>query len=120
MRQKKRKIAVSSRFGTFGKSGTTSSTASRAVPALDRLEIHLQDPPIPTSLSNDSNAEPQDNDDNDFPTTASLIFSGTNVISGIRNLAELGVIDPLRMPSWMTGEDGVSSAVIRGGRRRDG
>jgi len=117
---KKRKIAVSSRFGTSGKSDTASSTTSRAVPALDRLEIHLQDPPIPTSLSNDSNAEPQENDDNDFPTTLSLTFTGTNVISGIRHLAELGVIDALRMPSWMTGEDGVSSAVIRGGRRRDG
>jgi len=118
---KKRKIAVASRFGTSGKSGTTSSkTAPGAAPALDRLEIHLQDPPMPTSISNDSNAEPRDNVDNDISTTLSLTFTGANVISGLRHLTELGVIDALRMPSWMTGEEGVSSAVVRGGRRRDG
>jgi central kinetochore subunit Mis15/CHL4 len=92
---------------------------SATIPALDRLEIHLQDPPITTPVSSDS-TEPQDDDDNDFPITVTLTLTGTNVISGLRHLAELGVIDVLRMPSWMTGEEGVSSATIRGGRRRDG
>jgi central kinetochore subunit Mis15/CHL4 len=115
---KKRKI-VSSRFGTSGKSGPTSSrTTSTAVPALDRLEIHLQDPPITTPLSSDS-TEPQDDNDDEFPISVTLTFTGTNVISGLRHLAELGVVDAQRMPSWMTGEEGISSAIVRGGRRRD-
>lgn len=108
---KKRKLqdaAVSSRFGT---------TASKKSAALDRLQIHLQDSPRLPAQS----PEPDTNDhDVNITTerTMTLTFSGSDVISGIRQLAECGTIDAERMPSWMTGEEGVSSAVIRGGIRR--
>ena len=72
-------------------------------PALDRLEIQLQDPPT---------LEPGPSP---HQTVVSLTFAGSDVVAGLRQLAELGVIDPNRMPSWMAGEEGVSSAVIRGG-----
>lgn len=104
---KRRKLAVSSRFGT---SGTSSSLA-----VLDRLDIRLQD------RFDDTHDVDDDDDDDDAQGysehTMSLSFTGNNVIAGFRQMAELGVIDPERMPSWMTGEEGVSLAVIRRGKR---
>ncbi|EFE45154.1 CHL4 family chromosome segregation protein, putative [Trichophyton verrucosum HKI 0517] len=125
---KKRKQAIMSRFGTSGDPNralpsfnltpqplpdqnktTLSSATDQSLPqitpnpALDRLEIQLQDSPT---------LEPGSSP---HQTVVSLTFSGSDVVAGLRQLAELGVIDPNRMPSWMTGEDGVSSAVIKGG-----
>lgn len=100
---KRRKLAVLSRFGT---TGTSSSQAM-----LNRLDIRLLDRP--------GDEEDDDNEENsdDAQYTMSLSFTGNNVIAGFRKLAELGVVDPDRMPSWMTGEEGVSSAIIRRGER---
>lgn len=112
---KKRKLqaaAVSSRFGT---------TTSKTTAPLDRLQIHLQDPPRLDGEDPEPASYEDDVNTNTEPTTSrtlSLTFSGTDVISGIRQLAECGIVDPERMPSWMTGEEGVSSAAIRGGRRK--
>ena len=93
---KKRKQTIHSRFGTVG---TLSS-----VP-LDRLHVKMLDPPSTTTSIGSG-----------FPML-SLTFAGSDVISGIRKLAELGIVDPERMPSWMTGEEGVSVASVRRGRR---
>ena len=91
---KQRRMAVHSRFGT---------ESSIAQAPLDRLDIRLLDRP--------------GSDDEDTVPAVSLTFSGSNVISGLRKLAELGVVDPERMPSWMTGEESVSVATVRGGQR---
>lgn len=106
---KKRKLAVYSRFGT---SGTLSSAP------LDRLDIRMLDLPnveneVPSLVDHDED----NNNNSDSPPVISLTFSGTDVVSGIRKLAELGIVDPERMPSWMTGEEGVSVAAIRNGKR---
>ena len=98
---KKRCLAVESRFGTAG--------GSLAPAPLDRLDVRLLDQPAP-------------DDDEDYGSSStlpavSLTFTGSDVIGGIRKLAELGIVDPERMPSWMTGEEGVSMAVVRGGNR---
>lgn len=101
---KRRKLAVSSRFGTAG-------TPVSAAP-LDRLDIRLLDPTVETTEDID--------DDDDMETrqpTMNLTLSGTDVVAGLRKLAELGIVDPERMPSWMTGEEGVSVAAVRRGRR---
>lgn len=45
-----------------------------------------------------------------------LTFQGTHVFAGIRQLVESGVVDGVKMPGWMTGEEGVSVGVVRGGR----
>ncbi|CAG8149331.1 unnamed protein product [Penicillium salamii] len=91
---KKRHMAIQSRFGT----------GSALAPApLDRLDIRLLDRP--------------GRDDEDALPAVSLTFSGSNVIGGLRKLAELGVVDPECIPSWMTGEEGVSVATVRDGRR---
>ncbi|CAG8015950.1 unnamed protein product [Penicillium salamii] len=92
---KKRHMAIQSRFGTG---------SSLAPAPLDRLDIRLLD-------------RPGGDDDEDALPAVSLTFSGSNVIGGLRKLAELGVVDPERMPSWMTGEEGVSVATVRDGRR---
>lgn len=102
---KKRRLAVDARFGTAG---------STLAPApLDRLDVRLLDPPISTG-EEDEEADPSAG--STLPPI-SLSFTGSDVIGGIRKLAELGVVDPERMPSWMTGEEGVSMAVVRGGKR---
>ncbi|KAE8358577.1 centromere protein Chl4/mis15/CENP-N [Aspergillus caelatus] len=98
---KKRKLAIHSRFGT---SGSLSSAP------LDRLDVRLLDRP-------DGDGDDEDSDTEHAQASLSLTFAGSDVISGIRKLAELGVVDPERMPSWMTGEEAVSVAVVRGGRR---
>ncbi|CAI7629471.1 unnamed protein product [Penicillium viridicatum] len=101
---KKRCLAIHSRFGTLG--------SSLAPAPLDRLDIRLLDTPGST--------EEQDDDVDDSTSTlpvVSLTFSGSDVIGGIRKLAELGIVDPERMPSWMTGEEGVSVATVRLGQR---
>ncbi|QKX56369.1 uncharacterized protein TRUGW13939_03470 [Talaromyces rugulosus] len=110
---KKRKLVVSSRFGL---SGTTACPA-----ALDRLDARLLD-----HLDDNDNDEPDDSDNNDLEVEGylesgeyamGLSLTGNNVIAGLRKLAELGMVDPNRMPSWMTGEEGVSSLVARRGER---
>ncbi|KAJ5560016.1 hypothetical protein N7513_002415 [Penicillium frequentans] len=99
---KKRRLAVESRFGSAGSSLTPAP--------LDRLDVRLLD--LPAGIEDDG----VDRLVGPVPPV-SLSFSGADVIGGIRKLAELGVIDPERMPSWMTGEEAVSMAVVRGGRR---
>lgn len=94
---KQRRLAIHSRFGT----------GSSLTPApLDRLDIRLLDKP-----------GIEDDDVGSTLPAVSLTFAGSNVVSGIRKLAELGVVDPERMPSWMTGEEGVSVATVRRGQR---
>jgi central kinetochore subunit Mis15/CHL4 len=96
---KKRKLAVHSRFGT---SGTLSSAP------LDRLDVRLLDA---------ANDEDDEHDVDRTQPTVSLTFAGSDIVSGIRKLAELGVVEPERMPSWMTGEEAVSVAVVHRGKR---
>jgi central kinetochore subunit Mis15/CHL4 len=49
-----------------------------------------------------------------------LTFQGTDVFAGIRTLAQLGFMDLNKMPAWMTGEEGVSTATVRNGVVVDG
>ncbi|KAH8697286.1 putative CHL4 family chromosome segregation protein [Talaromyces proteolyticus] len=107
---KKRKFVVSTRFGT---SGSISSPA-----ALDRLDVRLLD-----YHDDDDDDNAQDGSERvkaymeNGEYAMGLSFTGINVVSGLRKLAEIGIIDPTRMPSWMTGEEGVSSMVARRGKR---
>ncbi|EED23697.1 CHL4 family chromosome segregation protein, putative [Talaromyces stipitatus ATCC 10500] len=102
---KRRKLAVLSRFGT---SGTSSSQAT-----LNRLDIRLLDH-LDDDDNDETNANEEGSDDDDSTHTMSLSFTGNNVIAGFRKLAELGVVDPNRMPSWMTGEEGGDGSDYQG------
>lgn len=46
----------------------------------------------------------------------SVIFAGSHIFAGIRELVECNIIDGLRMPGWMTGEEGINEGIIRNGR----
>lgn len=50
--------------------------------------------------------------------TVKISFQGTHVWAGVRQLVEAGIIDGERMPGWMTGEDGVTTGIVRHGRIR--
>lgn len=50
--------------------------------------------------------------------TVRITFQGTHVFAGIRQLVEAGIVDGERMPGWMTGEEGVTTGVVRHGRIR--
>ncbi|KAF4964617.1 hypothetical protein FSARC_7480 [Fusarium sarcochroum] len=50
--------------------------------------------------------------------TIKITFSGTHVWAGVRQLVEAGIVDGERMPGWMTGEEGVTTGLVRHGRIR--
>lgn len=67
--------------------------------------------------SDDEASDPnQARSSSDWIPTVQLNFHGSHVFAGIRKLLELGAVDGEKMPSWMTGEDGVSVGVVRDGR----
>lgn len=47
-----------------------------------------------------------------------LSFHGSHVWAGVRQLVEAGIIDGERMPGWLTGEEGVTTRIVRHGRIR--
>ncbi|KAL2868471.1 CENP-N/CHL4 family protein [Aspergillus lucknowensis] len=102
---KRRRLTVHSRFGT---SGTSLSSAP-----LDRLDARLLDPPILASGGDEGYDDEEDAEE--IRPTLSITFSGTDIIAGIRKLAELGIVNAERMPSWMTGEEAVSVAIVKKG-----
>lgn len=52
----------------------------------------------------------------DWRPSIRLNFQGSHVFAGLRRLAEAGVIDAKKMPSWMTGEAASSIGVVKDGR----
>ncbi|GAO17489.1 uncharacterized protein UV8b_08175 [Ustilaginoidea virens] len=66
----------------------------------------------------DNPDELDDDDDVDPSRWAPLVrinLQGSHVFAGIRQLVEAGIVDGERMPGWMTGEDGVTTGVVRHG-----
>ncbi|KAF1960345.1 CHL4-domain-containing protein [Byssothecium circinans] len=47
-----------------------------------------------------------------------VVFQGSHVFAGIRQLVEQGVVDGEKMPGWMTGEAGVTVGAVKEGRIR--
>ncbi|KAG5976697.1 hypothetical protein E4U58_000030 [Claviceps cyperi] len=63
-------------------------------------------------------AEDEEEDERDSSRWSPLIrinFQGSHVFAGIRQLVEAGIVDGERMPGWMTGEDAVTTGVVRNG-----
>ncbi|RKF63194.1 Inner kinetochore subunit CHL4 [Erysiphe neolycopersici] len=93
---------------------------------IERLYIRFEDPfpNHPVSLAMPNNRRQIENQKSDHNTSEnkiwrpeiSLVFTGSHVFAGIRELVEYNIIDGLRMPGWMTGEQGISEGVIRNGR----
>jgi len=47
-----------------------------------------------------------------------IMFQGTHVFAGVRQLVEEGIIDGEKMPGWLTGEAGVTIGSVKEGRIR--
>ncbi|KIX05288.1 uncharacterized protein Z518_06160 [Rhinocladiella mackenziei CBS 650.93] len=93
-----RQILVEKRFGQM--------TGKRHAP-LDRVHVKINNV-IPKDLEGYSEwGEEQTGD-------IGLTFSGGDVFSGLKNLAQLepGYVDLDKLPAWMTGELGVSSLAV--------
>ncbi|CEJ80007.1 Putative CHL4-domain-containing protein [[Torrubiella] hemipterigena] len=56
------------------------------------------------------------NNPNDWVPNVRITFQGSHVFAGIRQLVEAGIIDGAKMPGWMTGEEGITTGVVRDGR----
>ncbi|KAI9852970.1 MAG: hypothetical protein M1824_001641 [Vezdaea acicularis] len=138
--QKRRKIVAEGRFGVSGKANDGKG--------IERLDIRMEERfPDTTSNENDTSAveghysvqttkrkrgrpsiaklyeesyssNDDENDAEAWRPDIRLTFHGNHVFAGIRSLVEAGVIDGKRMPGWMTGEGGVSVAVVKNGRIR--
>ena len=98
-KSKRRKIAEG-RFGTSGVYGDGRG--------IEKLEVTIKDK-MPV-LSGEAGAE---DGDRSFRPTVTVTFEGAHVFAGIRRMVDVGLIDGLSMPSWMTGEDGVNVAVVK-------
>lgn len=63
-----------------------------------------------------------DEEEEDLPDewapSLKLTLNGTHVFAGLRQLVEAGIVDGQRMPGWLTGEEGVTTGVVRHGRIR--
>jgi central kinetochore subunit Mis15/CHL4 len=97
---KRRKIAE----GRFG-NGATEGDGT----ALEKVEFRL-DERFPGG--------DEDNDDEEeFRPKVTVRFEGSHVFAGIRSMVEQGVgFDGLKMPGWITGEEGVTVGTIKDGR----
>ncbi|KAI5285985.1 hypothetical protein KEM52_002198 [Ascosphaera acerosa] len=110
---------------------TASTLLAHHRPVFERFEVHLQDPIVAQNSTMAFSDEEEDDDDSDdggkpVPATVSLTFTGSDVFAGLRMLTERGIIDAVRMPSYLTGEAATSRVVVNKGqpivshRRRKG
>ncbi|RFU23904.1 hypothetical protein B7463_g12436, partial [Scytalidium lignicola] len=109
---KRRKKIAEGRFGNSAR-----LTDGKGI---ERVEVRIDDPYLPVSANrdddNNNNDDDDDDDETDFKPNVRITFTGTHVFAGIRELVEAGVIDGVKMPGWMTGEEGVSIGVVENWR----
>lgn len=70
------------------------------------------------SLEDDDPDDPGPDNSSGWTPSVKLSFGGAHVFAGIRQLVEAGIVDGERMPGWMTGEEAVTTGVVRHGRIR--
>ena len=82
--------------------------------AFDRFNVRIQDMSTSPRTRKRRRAADKNADGEMEEVPISLNFSGADVFTGLRKLAELddGFIDLDRLPAWMTGENGVSNLVV--------
>lgn len=98
------------------------TTEAAASPANDRRGLpDRRRSKVETVLRQARDEDGDDVDEQDpslWIPTVRLSFQGPHVFAGIRQLVEAGIVDGERMPGWMTGEEGVTTGVVRHGRVR--
>ncbi|KZF25790.1 CHL4-domain-containing protein [Xylona heveae TC161] len=114
---KKRLIEIAGgRFGCTGLEGDGKG--------IERLDIRLKDQGSRDEQPSESRLSLQQGTEQDsllktWSPQVQLAFHGSHVIAGIRRLVETGAVDGEKMPSWMTGEAGVSVGVVQEGKIKD-
>jgi central kinetochore subunit Mis15/CHL4 len=136
--KRRREVAVG-RFGTSAQPGDGQG--------LERFEVRIDDPfpqSTASTLSNNGNDAPDLNarpssrsrrgrpslldrsleeieeieDGESWVPDVRVVFQGSHVFAGVRQLVEHGVVDGEAMPGWMTGEAGITIGAIKDGRVR--
>jgi central kinetochore subunit Mis15/CHL4 len=135
---KRRREVAEGRFGT--------SAQPNDGQGLERFEVRIDDPFPQSAGSNsaydddgpaDVTAQPQNRkkgrpslldrspeeveeleDGESWVPDVRVVFQGSHVFAGIRQLVEEGVVDGEKMPGWMTGEAGVTIGAVKEGRVR--
>lgn len=93
--------------GRFGISALSDDEAN-----IQRFDVKIEDP-FSSQHPSSHRTEPLFES---WTPSIKLSFQGAHVFAGLRKLAECGIIDPEKMPGWLTGEAGVSVGVVKGGR----
>ncbi|KAL1612268.1 chromosome loss-related protein [Paraconiothyrium brasiliense] len=136
---KRRREVAAGRFG--------SSAQPNDGQGLERVEVRIDDPfpPMPDSSeqaddadTSNISAQPANHNRRGRPSLLDrsqdeieeleggdawvpdvrVVFQGTHVFAGVRQLVEQGVVDGEKMPGWMTGEAGVTIGAVKEGRIR--
>jgi len=105
---RKRRKLVKTRFGNTGiGDGMALESAYFEV-----VEKFPEDPELAREGEEGSNGEK-----GIFVPKLGIKFDGAHIFAGIREMAEEGEgIDVMTLPGWMTGEEAVSSGVVRNGK----
>ena len=94
---------------------------------LERVDVAMEDP-FPTVSGSKTRSVGRNGGQSGIERTAhpssnwtpsvKLTLQGSHVFAGIRQLVEGGVIDGEQMPGWLTGEENVTTGMVRNGRIR--
>lgn len=98
------------------RNNTTSTTTKPAHSKSHTSHLLLKDPSLTLDTTPPPNEEQEQEEAGSWKPHVTITFHGTHVFAGIRSLVELGAVDGRGMPGWMTGEEGVSLGVVRGGK----
>jgi central kinetochore subunit Mis15/CHL4 len=133
MEAKRRREVAEGRFGTFAQPNDNTG--------LERFEVRIDDafPRFSTNVPAESDERPASRDrrrgrpsildrsieemeeledGESWVPDVRIVFQGSHVFAGIRQLVEAGIVDGEMMPGWMTGEAGVTVGVVKEGRIR--
>ncbi|KAH7157008.1 centromere protein Chl4/mis15/CENP-N [Dactylonectria macrodidyma] len=95
-----------------GEAGDVDNKAKRR---RSKIDVVMQEA---NGHSDDNETMDDTGDSHTWTPTVKISLQGTHVWAGVRQLVEAGIVDGERMPGWMTGEDGVTTGIVRHGRIR--
>lgn len=79
-----------------------------------KIDAAIQEAHVPE----EEDTSERDRDSRHWTPSVKISFTGSHVWAGVRQLVEAGIIDGERMPGWLTGEDAVTTGIVRHGRIR--
>ncbi|KAG5437779.1 hypothetical protein PCANB_000492 [Pneumocystis canis] len=83
--------------------------------ALDRLAFRIE-AEVNSELISRAIGTIETTENMPFRPSIWLLFEGNHVLSGLKEMCFQGHADARQMPSWLTGDEGVTEGIIRDGR----